>query len=422
MHNLIRKATSLALFMLLGITLSGPALAQTDQCNTNRKVGTKALDEITYKRLNDVYEKVGEEEYDDAYDGLQTLLNRSGRDTYLKAIIEQGLAQVEWSRENFDAALRHFEKAVEYDSLPNQTHFALMYQISQLYYMQERYDEALQRLDLWFCTAPEEKITYAAYVLKASINAANKNYPATLTAIETAISMSTEPKESWYQLKLAAHFELEQYPQVAQTLETIISRWPEKKVYWMQLSQTYFRLKQDEKALAVVALAHRQDLLETQTDLLYLSNLYAHLEVPYKAADVLQKGMDSGVIEPSQKHWTACADSWYAAEELEKALAAYEQAGKASLDGNMDLRRGYILIDLERWADAKQALSAALEKGGLNDRKTGEAHLLLGMSEFNLGNYDRASASWGRAMRYERSKPSAQQWMNHMREERARKA
>jgi tetratricopeptide (TPR) repeat protein len=422
MSNRDRKIVSLAMYAMLGIALSGQSLAQVSQCDIERKTPGRTLDEVTYKRLNNIYEKVGEEDYNEAYEDLQSLLQRSGRDDYLKAIVYQGLAQVEWIRENFDAALNYFEKAVELDSLPNQAHFALMYQISQLYHMQERNDAALERLDLWFCKAPDEKITYAAYVLKASINAARKDYISALTAIEQAISMSEDPAETWFQLKLAAHFELEQYPQVAQTLETIITLWPDKKIYWIQLSQTYFRLKQDDKALAVVALAYRQNLLETQSDILYLSNLYSHLEVPYKAAEVLQTGLDAGVIEPSRKHWTICAESWYAAEELEKSLAAYEKAGKASLDGKIDLRRAYLLVDLERWSDAGAALIQALEKGGLNDRQTGEAHLLLGMSEFNMGNFDSASVSWGRAIRYSQTKASAQQWLNHMREERARKA
>ena len=94
----------------------------------------------------------------------------------------------------------------------------------------------------------------------------------------------------------------------------------------------------------------------------------------------------------------------------------------AALDGEIDLRRGYILVDMERWEEAKEALTKAIDKGGFNDRKTGEAHLMVGMSEFNMGNYDAASAAWGRASRFEKTKKSAQQWMNHLREERARKA
>jgi tetratricopeptide (TPR) repeat protein len=366
------SAKSIALQLLLAVVLAlagNMAFAQAADCGKQRQVGTKALDEATWKQLNSVYEDVGDERYDDAYKDLQKMLSRAGRDVYLQSILYQALAQVEWSRENFDPALGYFEKAVELDSLPNQAHFSLMYQIAQLYFMKERYQDALDKLALWFCTVDPEKVTYAAYVLKASIYASMNNYAETLKAIDIAISMGEKPKEQWYQLKLAAHYELEQYPQAADTLEII-----------------------------------------------------ANSDVPYKAAKVLEKGINDGIVESSEKYWTAVADSWYAAEELENALAAYEKAGEAASDGDIDLRRGYILVDLERWPDAKDALNDALAKGGLNERKMGEAYLLRGMAQFNLGNFDSASSDWGKASRYPKTKAAAQQWINHLREERRRRA
>ena len=425
MNRFSTKFFAVQLLLAGALALAGNvnmAYAQAADCGKKREVGTKALDEATWKQLNSVYEDVGEERYDDAYKSLQKMLSRAGRDVYLQSILNQALAQVEWSRENFDPALKYFEKAVELDSLPNQAHFSLMYQIAQLYFMKERYQDALDKLALWFCTVDPEKVTYAAYVLKASIYASMDNYAETLKAIDIAISMEDQPKEQWYQLKLAAHYELEQYPQAADTLEIIIQHWPDKKMYWTQLSQIYFKLKQDEKALSVIALAYRKNLLDKQGDITYLSNLYANSDVPYKAAKVLQKGINDGIVESTEKYWTAVADSWYAAEELENALAAYEKAGEAAADGDIDLRRGYILVDLERWPDAKEALNDALQKGGINERKTGEAYLLRGMAEFNLGNFDSASSDWGKASRYPRTKDAAQQWMNHLREERRRRA
>ncbi|HKX57661.1 MAG TPA: hypothetical protein VJN01_16235, partial [Xanthomonadales bacterium] len=208
----------------------------------------------------------------------------------------------------------------------------------------------------------------------------------------------------------------------AATLELMISRWPDKKTYWTQLTQVYYKLKQDNKALSVLALAYRKNLLDTQSDIIFLSSLYSNANVPYKSAEVLQKGITSGVVEASDRHWALVADTWYAAEEMENALAAYEKAGTAARTGEIDLRRGYILVDLERWPPAKEALSAAISKGGLDERKTGEAYLLRGMTEFNLGNYDAASADWGRASRYPKARDAAQQWMNHLEEERRRRA
>ena len=418
---MMKKALLTVVLTLSFLVPAGAAVAQSDPCNIDRDVKPKALDEPTWKRLNSVYEEVGEENYQQAKEELEVMLRRVRKDEYLEAVLQQALAQVQWALEDYDAALSSFERAVELDALPNETHFSLMYQIAQLYYMKARYRDALGRLDIWFCKAPAERIKPDSYVLKGSIHAQLKEWDETIAAIDTAIGMSDDPKENWYQLKLAANFEQDNYPAAAVTLDEILKRWNDKKTYWVQLSNVWFKLKEDEKALSVMVLAHRKGLLDSQGDYLYLSNLYSFRDVPLKAGTVLQEGLDKGIVESNEKHWTMTGDAWYAAEELENALVAFERAGQEAEDGEMDLRRGYILIDLERWETARDALIAALQKGGMNERKTGEALLMRGMAEFNMGNFDMADATWVEAARYTQARKAAQQWRNHLREERARK-
>ena len=141
-----------------------------------------------------------------------------------------------------------------------------------------------------------------------------------------------------------------------------------------------------------------------------------------KAAEVLEKGIRDGIVEPTKAHWTMVAETWYSAEEMEKALAAFGEAGAVDPAGDIDLRRGFILVDLENWSGALEALDDALEKGGLGERRTGEAYLLRGMAHFNLGAFDAAGSDWGRAVRYDNTKDAARQWINHLREERQRRA
>jgi len=417
------KTNSILLTLVAALLLfSNSTMAQSGKCGEQRNVMVKALDELTWKQLNAIYEDVGEEKYDEAYEDLLKMVRRAGKNEYLQAVMYQALAQVEWSRENYDESLKYFETAVELDTLPDQTHFALMYQIAQLYFMKDRYQDSLDALDLWFCKVPAETVTSHAYVLRASINVQKADYREALKAIETAIAMESEPKENWYQLKLAAHFELEQYAEAAATLEIMITRWPDNKSYWLQLAQIYYKLGQEDRSLAVMAMAYRKSLLDKQSDITYLSSLYSNANVPYKAAEVLEKGIQDGIVEPSKSHWTMVAETWYGAEELQKSLAAFRRAGKAAEDGDIDLRRGFILVDLEDWQEALGALDAALRKGGLNERRTGEAYLLRGMAQFNLQNFDAASADWGRAARYESTRDAARQWINHLREERLRRA
>ena len=414
----------MALFAVLVMTAmsTGVSRAQEAECGIERDAGTRALDEMTWKQLNAIYEDVSEERYAEARNDLRKMLARAGRDTYLRAIINQALAQVEWSQKNYPESLGYFEQAIELDSLPDQAHFALMYQAAQLYFMQERYDEALDRLELWFCKSPAERITPDAYVLLASINVEKEDYGGVLEAIDTAILMDSDPREQWFQLKLAANYELEQFPRAAETLEVMVMKWPDRKTYWIQLSQICSRLKQDQKSLAVLAMAYRKGLLDKSADLVHLSSLYRNAEVPYKAAAVLEQGIRDGIVEPDRLHWTMVAESWYAAEELEKSLQAFEAAGKATGNGASDLRRGFILVDLERWQEALESLDLALEKGGLDERNTGEAYLLRGMVEFKLGNLESAAADWENAGRFDGSREAAGQWIDFLQDERRRAA
>ena len=164
----------------------------------------------------------------------------------------------------------------------------------------------------------------------------------------------------------------------------MIERWPDKKSYWLQLSQIYYKLENEDRALAVLALAYRKGLLDKESDILYLSSLYSNTNVPYKAAEVLEKGIRDGLVKPTKSHWTMVAETWYNAEELEKSLAAFVEAGQVAPDGDIDLRRGFILVNLDR--------------------------------------FDAASTDWGRASRYETTRDAARQWMNHLREERLRRS
>ena len=167
------------------------------------------------------------------------------------------------------------------------------------------------------------------------------------------------------------------------------------------MAQVSDRLGRDSRALAVLALAHRRGLLDREDDLTYLSALYSRTELPYKAAEVLESGIRAGIVKGSGLNWTRAGDAWYAAAELERALAAYREAGRASGDGDIDLRRAHILVSMERWQAAVEALDLALSKGGLDDRRTGEAFLLRGMAYYSLEDDEGAAADWQRASRYQ---------------------
>ena len=56
------------LLAIAGLSTAGQVFAQASDCGKERKDTGGVLDEVTYKRLNDIYEDVGNELYDVAYD------------------------------------------------------------------------------------------------------------------------------------------------------------------------------------------------------------------------------------------------------------------------------------------------------------------------------------------------------------------
>ena len=75
---LIRMITMLLAIVLLATAQA--SVAQAQSCGAKRDVSTRALDEMTWRQLNSLYEKVSQEEYDEALQDLKKMLGRAGRE------------------------------------------------------------------------------------------------------------------------------------------------------------------------------------------------------------------------------------------------------------------------------------------------------------------------------------------------------
>ncbi|MDJ0657685.1 MAG: tetratricopeptide repeat protein [Xanthomonadales bacterium] len=394
------------------VSFAGGALAQKQNDPSTRKSPPAVWkNERNFNAVQKAWELVAEEQYDEAEAAFRKQVDRIS-DPYEKSQAMFGLAQAMMANDNFDDSLKLYEDIVNMDVLPNKPHFDAIFQIAQLYYMRERYDDSLAWIDRWQRESGEDKVE--VYELRASIYAQKEQYRPALAAIDTAIGMSEKPKETWYQLKLAMHFELKEFAEAKDVLEILIRGWPGKKMYWTQLSSINVTLKQDEEALAVLALAHRKGLLDKQQDWIQLYSLYGFLNLPYKAAEILSTGIERGIVEETKSHWEQLGNAWYAAQELDNAVVALDKAAELSLDGKLDMQVAHILVDKEDWAAAKESLTSAIDKGGLTELQTGNMYVLLGMSELYTGSQSAARNAFMQARRYEKVRQAAQQWIQHL--------
>ena len=378
-----------------------------------KKSNSEAFTEQIYKKMEKLALLVTEEKYSEARTGLNDILKRK-LNTYEIAQVNQYIGWIDASEGKYVDAANRYQNALDSDSLPNQAHFGMMLQMAQMYMAGDQEQKALDMLYKYY--AGVDEIDDKTFALEANIHYQMANYSKVIPVMIKAIGLSEKPQENWHYLLYGAYKQESKFREAVGVMEKLIQLNPNKKDYFTRLSQDYFNLKEDKKALAILSLADENGLVETEKEKLQLFQMYSYLEIPYNAGKVLEKGLRDGVIKPSFKRWEDLGKTWYAAAEMDNALEAYGEASKLSTDGKIDLYRSYIYLDKEDWPNLAMTVNTAIEKGGLDENDIGKVWMLLGTAEFEMKNNAKAIAAFRNAAKYPKSKSGAHQWLNHLQE------
>ncbi|MBI3171499.1 MAG: tetratricopeptide repeat protein [Hydrocarboniphaga effusa] len=388
--------------------------AQQRACES-RKPPRKAkgtISEGAYKRLERVIEAIGKGEYVESEKKLKEL-QENARGEYEKAIVLQTLGFVYASQEKIPLAIKTFEQALEQNALPQQPHEQMMFNIAQLYVSDDKWDDGIKALQGYMTESCNPLPD--AHILLASVYAERKRFRDSLQQVDLALAKAKTPKEPWLQLKLALHFELKEYPKCAEVLVQLVALVPTKEDYWKQLSGILFEVRKDPEALAALALAERRGYINEETEYKNLANLYMYMQVPLKAATILQRGVDDKAVTANEKNLESLGNAWLLAREYKKAEVAMKRAAEVSDKGELYKRLGQIQIENEDWKAALNSLTQAQKKGGV--KEPGELAFLVGVVAVELKQWKRAEEALRAAMGYEKTAKIATEWFNHLQAE-----
>ena len=199
-------------------------------------------------------------------------------------------------------------------------------------------------------------------------------------------------KENWWLLLRAAHFELDDIKNVRVILERLLIEWP-KKEYWTQLSAIYGQLHFDDKQISSYRTAYEEGFLVRSNELVQMAQLYLSMEVPYKAAVILQKGIDAGQVDLEVKNWRLLSQAWFLAQDDQMAIAALREAAKLSDDGELDIRLARSLANTANFEGCVNSATTAIGKGDL--KRDDESYITLGMCQFEVASYEDSKESFG---------------------------
>lgn len=363
------------------------------------------------RQIRSALDDIDEENYSRARSTLEKLEANDRLTDYERAVVYQALAQLAYEeRDDANAAIGYWEKAVELDSLPNETHFQLMYQVAQLHYSEERYEEAIRGLDEWTRQTGEQATD--TMVLRANALYQLERYPEALAEIDKAIASSPDPSATLFELKMAIHYEMDDYQGAAASLEQLVANKPDDIRHKMNLAQMYLELEQTDRALNLLNQARADGLLTEPQHWRQLYQLLAYADRPLQAVEVINDGLARGILEEDAATLRALGDNYYMGDRLNEAIQALGRAAALSTEnGQLDQQHGHLLVEADRYPEAKEALQRAFRKGGLSDE--GTAWLLLGEAEFETGNRAAAKAAFEKAAGFDNARGNARIWLQN---------
>lgn len=362
-----------------------------------------------FKKLEATHAAIEAEKYGEALKILGEIKGMSKLSEHERALMFQTYGYVYSSQEKYGEAAKAFESALAQNALDPTVMLNLRYNLGQLYLATEQPKKGAEILEAWFKEV--ENPGPDAYMALANAYVQLERYDKALPLAQTAVDRTPEPRENWLKLLLALRWERKEYPRVAELLEKLVARFPRKE-YWVQLSAVYGELGKEKDSLAAYEMAHKQGFLTEPTEIVRLCELYLYHEIPYKAAVLCDKALQGKQIEANAKNLELLGNSWIQAQELDRSIEPLRRAAAMSSNGKIHLRLAQVMIEREKWNEAQQLISTALQKGGLDN--PGQAHLLLGMAHFNEKEYERARQAFEQAARSQRTERAAKQWLAYV--------
>ena len=366
-----------------------------------------------YERIQNIEQRIEDGDHEGALVELDQALERPRLNDYERAQLWALRGNIYYQTNQINEAREAFARAVSFEGVPPGFLFMSLRVLAQLSFMLEEYAEALvharRMIEL------EENPTAQSRLLLSQIYYNMEDYPRALEEMRAAIELERAAgrsiPENWLLSLNAIYHTLEDWENMAVVLRQLVERYSRPR-YVQNLASIYGQLEEPEKQLLLLEPLYERGLLRLESELLSLSSMMVLHQVPYKAARILQKGLEEELVESNQRNWDRLAQYWQLAAEDERAMEALAAAAELDDTGNTHFRLAQIAMSLYRWPLAEAALENALNKGRLD--RPAEARLLLGVTRFYQKHYPEARLAFERAAELAAVQPLARQWLTYV--------
>jgi hypothetical protein len=345
---------------------------------------------------------------------------------YERSVVLRLKGNSEFNQDNISGAIRDFTAAIDTGALVNDEVIALRTNLGQLYTVVENYPAAIRQFELAVEGGAELNARLARTVAQVYVQAsqATDNESESMRLIRAGLPyaeqfyrLDNDKNQSEYALMQFFYQQLDRPQDELRVVRDSLQDFPGARRGWQNLVALFARLGREEDAFEANKLMYLNGLFEEENELIRLVQYYSFYNNPYRGATILEREMNAGRIETTQRNLETLANMWRQAAEFDRAIPVLERLSELMADGETALRLAEAHFQLNNPVQAEAALETALNRGGLSN--TGAAWELLGNVRFeqvddvttDTAKVNEALEAFRQAARFSGSRNTANGWI-----------
>jgi tetratricopeptide (TPR) repeat protein len=374
------------------------------------QVAAQSVTRSTFNQLTRIQAMTEAGQYAEAMTELEALVVKTEDTPYDFAIANQYIAHTSVLMGETERAREALRLALEVEELPPQLENDLNLFYGTVLLGEGEYEEARVVLERWYEAAASRhpsQLFSAAYAnyMSGEVERAEE-------LLLQAFEYPREVRDSWHQLHYQILFDLKRFDEAETVLRDLLARNPGDANFWRIFVNHHLQLEDSGKGLSAFMIAYDNGLIDRESDLRQIASLYSYVDVPEKAARLLEEWIDDGKIEDDVDTLKQLGALWLQSRERDRALVVLSKAAELAPDGRTFEMLGGIYFEDEEWQNAYDAYSSALEGGDLDDAP--KVSLLAGICALRAGDDERAEEALRNAAETERYREQAESFLKQL--------
>lgn len=344
-----------------------PAYAQEEGRQFGAKAGTVVNDALTFINSNQHQAAIGK---------LNEALTIENLNAYERSTIYQMMGASYYETNNYAQSISSFENAINAGGLlPNESD-SLRVNIAQLLIANGSYAQGAQMLENWINRGGQVKPAHVEMLTQAWVQ--SDNYSKALPWAKRWFDMASPKERKHFDLLNFLYNNLQMPAQQADIVRQMINRWPEDKTLWDAWASMLANGGREQEAFEVSKMLYLGGAMTSEQDLMKVVQYYSYYDMPYQAAQILEKELNAGRISQSPDKLVQLSDLYRQAREYKRAIPILERAASSSGKAKLYADLGEALYNEGDCVKAEDAFNNAISRGF----DAGKSYMLIGTCRY----------------------------------------